>query len=649
MRAVTAAAVVGAVACSLAALAVAVGVGAGALMVGLGLVAVAFVAVPVVGSAIARARPGNAVGWILVASGVTLPVAVGAYAWAGVAVPAGWPGAVWAGWLDGWPWVPAVVLVPTVGLLLFPDGHLPSPRWRPLLWLEILVAAALAAATLFGSTLLDFPTVPNPTALPGGVADPLIAVIALVAPLATASAWSVQRRLAAARGTDAEHPLTLVAPAGWLAAASWWSCVVIVAATGDSLLALPAEAVGMVAVAAAAWVAIRRHGLFDVRVVVSRAIGYAVVTGCVLVIYLAVAALADALAAPAGEPVAVVVAVLAALPLRDVLQRVANHLVFGDRDDPYAALDRLGQRLTDAAASDDVLPAVVRTTREALRLPFVEVRLGDEPVAAAGRPGSGERETFPLTFAGEAIGVLTVEPREGRPLPPADRRLLTGIARQVAVAARAVSLTGDLMRSRERIVAAAEDERRRLRRDLHDGLGPGLAGMVLGLQRARKRIAADPDAAAAQLDRLTEQVQAAVAEVRRLVHGLRPPALDELGLVGALDEQARALGATIVTGSIRGELPAAVEVAAYRIALEAMTNTARHARAHSCEVRIGDVDGAVRVEVDDDGIGLTAGYRAGVGISSMRERAIELGGRCTIERRDPTGTAVRAHIPVGRP
>jgi signal transduction histidine kinase len=268
-------------------------------------------------------------------------------------------------------------------------------------------------------------------------------------------------------------------------------------------------------------------------------------------------------------------------------------------------------------------------------------------VAGAGRPLSARRATFPLVFAGEIIGELAVEPRDVRTLPPADRRLLSGIARQVAVAAHAVSLTAALLASRERLVAATEEERRRLRRDLHDGLGPGLAGLVLGLQRARTRVAVDPDAAVEQLDRLTVQVQHAVAEVRRLVHGLRPPALDELGLLGALDEQARVLGATTVTGRIDSELSAAVEVATYRIALEAMTNAARHAGARSCEVRIGDGGGVVNVEVDDDGIGLPPEYRAGVGISSMRERATELGGRCTVERREPAGTAVRATIPLG--
>jgi signal transduction histidine kinase len=212
-------------------------------------------------------------------------------------------------------------------------------------------------------------------------------------------------------------------------------------------------------------------------------------------------------------------------------------------------------------------------------------------------------------------------------------------------------LTDDLVRSRERIITATEEERRRLRRDLHDGLGPTLAGVVLGLHRARSAVEVSPAAATEQLTELCEQVQEAVAEVRRLVYGLRPPTLDELGLVGGLEEQARMLGvSTTVVGSEGLALPAAVEVAAYRIAVEAMTNAARHASARHCEVAIRLEKVAERpslmIDVADDGTGVPDSFRAGVGISSMRERASELGGSCAIERRPQGGTRVLARIPL---
>lgn len=210
----------------------------------------------------------------------------------------------------------------------------------------------------------------------------------------------------------------------------------------------------------------------------------------------------------------------------------------------------------------------------------------------------------------------------------------------------------ELQRARERLVATREEERRRLRRDLHDGLGPALAGAALKVEAAENLLKSDTAAASSLLEDARAEIQDAVADVRRLVYALRPPALDELGLVGALREQAERLG---VGEHVRIDvnapehldgLPAAVEVAAYRIALEAMTNAARHADARTCMVRIS-VNGALELEISDDGHGLPSDYRTGVGIASMHERADELGGTCDIERVDGQGTRVRARLPLG--
>jgi signal transduction histidine kinase len=649
--ALTRAAVAAAVVLAVVAAALAVRYRHDALGLGLAGLMVVCLSVPVVGGAVARAGPGNPVGWILLACGVSLPLAVAAYlyshaAYAGARLPA----ARWAAWLDGWPWTPALTLVPMVGLVLFPDGRVPSRRWRALLWTGWAVVVAQLVNEFFAPYLLDYPRLANPTALPGaagGVADALGASIVLVPPLSTLAALSVHRRWRRATpGSAPASALKLVTPAAWLVAASWWGCGVAILATGDSNNALAVEALGMVTLAVTAWIAVRRYGLFDTRQVLNRALVYAALSACVLGLYLAVAAVIGSVTSTAvGRPVAVLVAVLAALPLRDGLQRTTNRLLYGYRDDPYTALVRLGHRLEDTAASDDVLPGVARTVREALRLPYVAIRIG-ETCIEAGRP-TGDSAQFPLIFAGETIGLLLAGRRDSdQPFTTAEGRLLSGIARQVAAAARAVSLTQDLRRSRERLITATEEERRRIRRDLHDGLGPGLAGVVLGLQRARRQIGSDPTAAVSQLDALTAQTQQAIAEVRRLVYNLRPPALDELGLLGALREQARTLGAITVDGpSPPPVLPAAVEVAAYRIALEAMTNVSRHANAHEASVQVS-IDGALRIEITDDGTGLPDAYRAGVGITSMRERATELGGCCTIEPANPRGTVVHATIPL---
>ncbi len=628
--------------------------------VGLALLAVVSLSVPLVGAAAARAQRRNAIGWLLLLTGVSIPLAVAAYLYAHAAdMGADLPGVPWAGWLDAWPWTPALTLVPVLGLLLFPTGRPPSRGWLVLVWTGIAVLAAQLLNALLAPHLLDFPDRNNPTGLSGAAgsaADALGATIVFVPILATAGAWSLhQRRRRAARpGNDdgAARPepalaaaLRLAVPAGWLIAASWWGCGAVIATTGNSDDALAPELLGIAALAAAAWVAIYRYRLFDARRVLSRTLVYAGLTACVLAIYFALAAVVGAFVrGTVSQPVAVIAAVAVALPIHDVLRRRVTRLVYGDRDDPYAALVRLGRRLEDAAELDDVLPAVARTIRRALRLDFVGIEVGETTVRAGTDHGEGDR--FPLVFAGETIGSLTVSRPEGRPPGPDEARLLDGIIRQVAAAGHAVALTMDIRRSREQLVTATEEERRRLRRDLHDGLGPGLAGVVLGLHRAQRQIPSDPGAAVAQLDTLSQQTQEAIAEVRRLVDGLRPAALDELGLVAALTQRAESFGGITVTGPDPvPDLPAAVEVAVYRIAVEAMTNISRHARAGHATVRIS-VGGDLELEITDDGEGLPDAFRSGVGISSMRERAAELGGRCTVEPASPRGTRVRATIPL---
>jgi signal transduction histidine kinase len=337
--------------------------------------------------------------------------------------------------------------------------------------------------------------------------------------------------------------------------------------------------------------------------------------------------------------------------------------MYGDRDDPYSALSRLGQRLQAALAPKAVLPGVVEAVAQALRLPYaaLELELGGafELAATYGRPSGGEPLRLPLVHRGETIGRLVLAPRApGERFGRADLRLLEDLARQVAVAADAVRLTAELQRSRERLVTAREEERRRIRRDLHDGLGPTLAAVALKLEAARNLFGSDPVAGEELLDELRRETQAAIADIRRLVYELRPPALDELGLVAALREQAAQLGSRpgeqvtanglLVSVEAPHELPplpAAVEVAAYRIAVEALTNVVRHADARACKVRL-TLDGGLEVEVSDDGKGITAHSRKGVGLNSMRERAAELGGSCTVDSGPGRGTLVRARLPL---
>ena len=413
-------------------------------------------------------------------------------------------------------------------------------------------------------------------------------------------------------------------------------------------------------------IAILRYRLFDIDILINRTLVYGALTACVVSTYIVLAVVLGALLNARGNPALALLgtASVAVLfqPLRERLQRGINRLMYGERDDPYAVLSRLGQRLEATIAPDAVLAAIVQTVREALKLPYAAIALNEDgalvAAASSGTP-SAIALRLPLVYQHEAVGELSVAVRaRGEAFGPTDRRLLDDLARQAGVAAHAVRLTADLRRSRERLVSAREEERRRLRRDLHDGLGPQLGAQMLKVGAARHLIAADPTAAAALLERLETDLQDSLADIRRLVYDLRPPTLDELGLVGAIREST--VPYRIPRGGVTGlavtfdapdrlpALPAAVEVAAYRIVQEALTNVARHADARACTIALA-VDGAGRalvVAVTDDGVGVPVVRRAGVGLTSMRERATELGGTCTVETPLAGGTRVIARLPL---
>lgn len=405
-------------------------------------------------------------------------------------------------------------------------------------------------------------------------------------------------------------------------------------------------------------IAILRYQLYDIDLVINRTLVYGTLSAGVIGLYvLVVGGLGTLFQSSGNLALALLATGLAALlvqPLRASLQRRVNRLMYGERDDPYVVLSRLSQQLKTTLAPDTVLPGVTATVAQTLKLPYVAlaVQRGErlEVVASAGE-SVGDPMALPLVYQAEGIGQLLVAPRApGEAFTPAERRLLEDIALQSGAALHAIRLTADLQRSREQLVAAREEERRRLRRDLHDGLGPQLASLTLTIAAARELLRRDPQAADQLLGELTTHAQAAIADIRRIVYDLRPPALDDLGLLLALREQAAAyqqagLQITIDVPEQLPALPAAVEVAAYRIVQEAVTNVVRHASAQYCVVRL-HIDNGLWVEIQDDGRGLPATRRSGVGLTSIRERTTELGGTLTIESAAGKGTQVRVWLPL---
>jgi signal transduction histidine kinase len=394
---------------------------------------------------------------------------------------------------------------------------------------------------------------------------------------------------------------------------------------------------------------------------------YGTLTGAVILTYAASVIMFRALV-PGDTPYAIALlstgaAALFALPLRDRLQTSVNRFMYGDRHDPYRAISTLGSQLESSAGVDEVPGVVVDTVAQALRLPYVaiELRNGAEPtIAAAHGTPPADRDSrdllrLPLVHHGEVIGHMLLAPRApGESFNAADLRLLADLGRQAGPAIQAARLTSDLQRSREHLVSTREEERRRLRRELHDGVGPTLAGTLMKMEAARARLGDHPEEADRLLVDLASDTRRTIEEVRRMTYDLRPPALDELGLVGALREHAatfslepgKSLDITVRVPDELPPLPAAVEVAAYRIGLEALTNVRRHSGARAASIGLAVEEGALVVEVIDDGAGIRPGAHVGVGRRSMRERAEELGGSLEFGPRATGGVRVRARLPL---
>ncbi|WP_103941477.1 sensor histidine kinase [Thermomonospora echinospora] len=569
-------------------------------------------------------------------------------------------------------WGPMINVILPVLLLFFPDGRLPSRRWR---WPAGLVLGVLAFGVLHIMTVpwqvfsqgeplvpglrglpLDPLTPPLPDAFweatqPVFIVGYLGAVITAMAAFATRFRRSPPERRAQLRwmllAGVAELLLVLLVSAvqRWAPPqVSWW-------VSDLSLVAMHAL------LAAAILVAVARYRLYDVDLLLGRTLLYgslaAAVVGIDIAVFTGVGAfIQEPLAAVAA---AGVVAVLYA-PLRLRLQRWVNRVLTG-RGEPYDVVSALALRLEASVGPDELLREVAGVLSQAFGSPYVRVELerpgGEVTVVEHGSPPAGGRGLVVLPFAYREvpIGRLALVPRMGARLSEADQRLLADVVRQAAAAARATALTEELQRSREQLVTGIAEERRRLRRDLHDGLGPALAAAALKIETARNLAGRDPAAADGTLAQVRGDLRTVLADVRRLVHDLRPPALDQFGLEGAVRRQAERFTGDGLRVSVHAEgelsgLPAAPEVAAYRIVSEALSNTVRHAGARRCVVRLAAGPDGLEVEVTDDGGGIALGAAAGVGLVGMRERAEELGGRCTVSRPREGGTRVHAVIPL---
>ena len=586
------------------------------------------------------------------------------YVRAGLSSDEAWPGMTFALWflLRFTSFLPVTI---AVLLLIFPTGRFLPGRWglagRLSLGLMTAMCLLLIVAPSWGFPDVPVPagvdleptTVPVPSDLAESLGSVLraLAVAAFSVPMAT-----VVVRYRRARGVERDRMR-------WLLWAVIVMALVIAGSTFFDVASLEIAMTFLIMVmpAGAMTVAIVAPDIVPIEELFGRTLVYGALSVVIVAVDLAFLAglttlLGDSLD---QRQVVLLVLLLSAViyaPLRHRLWRGVRRLVLGDRDNPYDAVAGLASTLETTDEGPGQLAAVARAVATAFGVSYVRVevdRSGGERLIATHGERPAETRTLPITYRDAEVGRLVLPARGLRSrLSRRDEQLLGDLVRQAATAARTSRLADELQDSRERLVVAREEERRRIRRDLHDGLGPALAGVVFRLESARLLVDRDPSAAAAHIEATSDHVQDVVADVRRLVLDLRPPALDDRGLVGALQQQAE----TVSTGGLRvlveagdlGPLPAAVEVAAYRIAGEAVTNVVRHAGATTCVVRLEVRGSRLVVEVDDDGVGIAADVQAGVGLVSLRERASELGGRTEITCPDGGGTVVRAWLPMGR-
>lgn len=407
--------------------------------------------------------------------------------------------------------------------------------------------------------------------------------------------------------------------------------------------------------------AILRSRLWDIDIIINRTLVYGILTASVVILYVLVVGGLSTLLQVRGSLIISLLAtgLIAVLfqPLRARLQSAVNRLTYGERDDPYRIISRLGEHLEATLVPDAILPAIVETVAQALKLPYaaIELQEGEQTRLAAsyGTPVDPSLR-IPLRYQQDTIGQLLLASRSpGESFSSADRRLLDDLARQAGTAAHAVRLSADLQRSRERIVLAQEEERRRLARELHDSVSQALYGISLGVHTARMQLDRDPKDLAESLDYVLELAEAALIEMRALIFELRPESLETEGLVTALGKQAASLRARqgIIVRVNLGEepdVPLEVKQDLYRIAQEALHNTVKHARASQVEIHLQQVGEVVTVEVSDNGRGFdaTASFPGHLGLHSMQERVKSLGGELKIESAPGQGTRIRAQVPV---
>jgi signal transduction histidine kinase len=627
--------------------------------------------IPALAYLVASRRPRNPIGWLALTAGLVLGVSTfcTSYALRAIyAAPGSLPGARAALWITN-SLSPISIFTVVFLFLLFPTGRLRSRRWLPVAWFEAAILAFLLVTSMVEATRYYS----RPFVLYGpGNAPGLLQLSALFIPVAILlSVISLIVRFVKSAG---DERLQLK----WFAAAAVLVLLTIIpSAVTNSAAASVLLNVALFCMNGAVALAILKYRLYDIDIVISKALQYGALAAFITAVY---AALVVGVGAAVGNQhsiylsaVAAAVVAVAFQPVRQRAALVANRLVYGRRATPYQVLSQFAHRIGGAYADDDVLPQMARMVAAGTgaRRVVVWLRVGRElrPGATAGDhgtdpapgpvPAAGELlpelpdadTTVPIRYQGKLLGALAIAMPRDEPLRPASAQLVADVAAQAGPVLSNAGLISELRESRQRLVTAGDEARRRLERNLHDGAQQDLVALAIKLRIAGGALGDDDAEARELLEELQADTAAALENLRRLARGIYPPLLADLGLVAALNAQA---GKSLVPVTVRaagiGRFPQDTEAAVYFCCLEALQNTAKYACATAARISLSAADGALTFAVSDDGAGYdSARTPMGSGLRNMADRLTALGGRLEVRSAPGAGTTVTGQLPVAAP
>ena len=643
-----------------------------------------------VGALIAARRPGNVIGWLMLLGGVASAIQ---FFGAQYAILSSWryerslPFTMPFAWVQNWAWI---VLTGVVGILLpqlFPDGKPLSRAWGRFVKYGVpLVLILFAAGIAFAPGRLDamIAGFDNPYTVSRSFSDALSSIAGIgFGACMVATIVSVVKRFRRSSGVAREQMKWLALSAtglGLTLGVAGIPVFVFLAdpAGGEGGAAVKAVelsiVVSILGIPIATGIAILRHRLYDIDVVINKALVFGALAAAISALYVAVVVGIGAAVGTTGESnvglsvAATALVALAFQPLRAWARRVANRFVYGKRATPHEVLSVLGERITDAYSLDDVLPRLAQLVTEATAASRAEVwvRIGGELRRAAAWPEDteqrqpislreedapfipGAEHVFPVRHQDELLGVLAVAAPANEPIKSADERLLADLASHAGLVVRNVRLIEELRASRQRLVTAQDQERRRIERNLHDGAQQELVALAVKVRLARTLLATDAAQADTMLEELQTDVGGALENLRDLARGIYPPMLADNGLASALRSQAQkaALPVEVEAEGI-GRYSMEVESAVYFCVLEALQNVAKYAGASRARVRLAQQDGHLEFAVTDDGAGFdVASAKRGAGTTNMTDRLEALGGKLKIESQPGEGTSVIGSLPA---